>query len=353
MRITSPLCLVLLGCVAPLAGQDVLRVGEAEIRFGGRLHIQYEQSSAADAKPGRVFARRVRLKADVRWGDLFQARLQPDFAGPAPELEDGWVALRPRSGLRISMGQFNRTLEIFELASSNDLPVIERDARVGGGPSCAGVDGVCSLSNLLSDLSFVGRDQGLRVEWDGGGRLAMAATLTNGPGANRPDENRAKSVSVRTTFAAASTLTVGVFYGLHDYLVSDAPLEPDTRFAEVIGFDVVAGDWRGGPRLQGAAAWGDNWRAGERARFRGVHLLGSWYLALPEGGVFGGVEPLLRLGWADGEVGVDGPAQGFVVTPGVAAYMHARNRVAINLDVADPAVGGVRWSIKLQSYAVF
>lgn len=353
MRSTLWSLVALVAFALPAGAQDVVRVGDAEIRFGGRLHIQYEQGSALDAEPGRVFARRARLKAEVKWGDAFEARLQPDFAGGEPELEDAWVALRPWPALRVSMGQFNRTLEIFELASSNDLPIIERDARVGGGPSCAGIDGVCSLSNLLGELDFVGRDQGLRVEWDLGDGLVVSSTLTNGPGANRADENRAKSLSVRTEFSPRDGLAVGVFYGLHDYLVDAESSDPDTRYAEAIGVDVVAGAWRDGPRFQGGFAWGDNWRAGEDARFRGVHLLGSWYLPLRGEGVFAALEPLLRLGWADGEVGAEGPGRGFVVTPGVAAYVQGRNRVALNLDVVDPTVGAVRWSLKLQSYAVF
>lgn len=352
MRIATLVCLAVAAWLpTSLSGQDIVRLGEAEIRFGGRLHIQYEQGSSGEGEPGRVFARRARLKADIRWGESFEARLQPDFAGGEPELEDAWVALRPWPALRISMGQFNRTLEVFELASSNDLPVVERGAQVGGGPPCAGVAGVCTLSHLLAKLDFVGRDQGFRVEWDLGDGLRLLSTLTNGPGANRPDENGAKSLSVRTEFTPTEPLTVGVFYGLHDYVSASAGGE--TEFAEAMGVDVQWGVWREGPRFQGALAWGDNWRAGDKARFRGVHLLGSWYRPLPVGGVFAGIEPLLRVGWADGNVGVEGLGRSVVVTPGVAAYVHARNRIALNLDLADPAGGALRWSLKVQSYAVF
>lgn len=347
------LALTLVVRAVPLAGQAVVHAGSAEIRLGGRLHVQYEHGSDTDLEPRGVFIRRARLLAEVTWGEHFEARIQPELAGDEPELEDAWVGLRPWPALRLSMGQFNRTLEVFELTSSNDLPVIERDAPVGGGPSCAGIEGVCSLSNLLAELSFVGRDQGVRLEWSPGSAVEFAATVTNGVGANRPDENRAKSLSMRATLTPRSGLAFSVFHGIHDYLVEHDGAPPVTRFAEVVGVDVVVGAWRGGPRFQGVAAWGDNWKAGDRVRFAGVHLLGSWYLPLPSGGTFAGIEPMLRLGWADGARHTEGAGEGYVFTPGVAAYIRGRNRIALNLDIADPAGVGARWSLKVQSYAVF
>lgn len=340
--------IVLLGA-APALGQEPIRIGSAELRFSGRLHVQYAQGSGAGADPGHLFLRRARLKADLRFGDHLEARLQPDFARGGA-LEDAWVAFRPVPAFRITMGQFNRTLESFELTSSNDLPVIERDGRMAGGLECDGLGGACTLSRLLADLEFVGRDLGVGVEWDLGAGLVLLGSVTNGTGANTTDENEAKSVSLRSEFTPWHGLTVALFHGRHDH---PDPIDTDrTDYARVYGADVTWGRLRGGPRLQAAWAWGDNWRAGSGARFRGGQALGSWYVGLAPGRAFQGIEPLLRLGWADGQVGLDG-ADGMLLTPGVAAYIHDRSRVALNLDILSPGSASARWSIKVQTYAVF
>ena len=85
------------------------------------------------------FFRRVRLLLDVTVGDFLSARLQPDFAGGKTQLQDAYLRLTFADDFQVSMGQFKRAFDLFELSSSTDLSLIERDGRIEGVGNCAGV----------------------------------------------------------------------------------------------------------------------------------------------------------------------------------------------------------------------
>ncbi|MGD2068712.1 MAG: porin [Gemmatimonadota bacterium] len=323
----------------------------ASLTVGGRLHTQLQMSSVDGAATDVAF-RRARIRVDIEISDFLDVRLNPDFAGGETELKDAWARLDFGDAFRLSMGQFKRAFSIFELSSSTDLPIVERDGRIEGLSACPGVGGACSFSRLTEKLRFDGRDQGLRVDgaaWDG--RFSWLATLTNGEGSNTGDVNDAKSISWRVTWQTGS-VRVGAFGAVQDH---EVPLEiggTDTDWAEAGGVDVEVGTWRDGLHLIGAAVVGDNWLAGPGVDFTTVQLLGSHYTSLG-GARIEGIEPLFRASWTDtGTASED--AGGLLLTPGVMLYFAGKNGVSFNMDTYTPrGAGDTEVSFKIQTYLYF
>lgn len=334
---------------APTAAQSVSSRAAETIRVGGRLHTQYAASSV-DLADNDFFFRRARVILDVTVNDLVSARVQPDFAGGKAVLQDAYLTLAFSDALEVSMGQFKRAFDLFDLSSSTDLSLIERDGRVAGAGSCAGVGGVCTPTRLTDKLEFAGRDTGLRVE-GGAGALGYEVTVTNGSGANTPDENDAKSVAGRLTFAAAEGLRLGGAVGVHDYLLPDEEVGYATAFTA----DVEYGTWRDGLHAQVAVTRGDNWKvldASEaEATFTTFQAWASYYVPVAGPGLVG-VEPVGRVAWAD----PDGDGQddaALLFTPGLMFYVGGKNKIGVNVDVYAPDTGDTEYSLKVQSFLYF
>jgi len=333
-------------------GRDTLALGRVTV--GGRLHTQLATSSV-EGTTSDVFIRRARVTVDVgavcpAGGSCFlDARVMPDFAGGRTALQDAYVRLNVDRALRVSFGQFKRAFSTFELSSSTDLPIVERDGRVDGVDLCAGVGGVCTFSRLTERLGFDGRDVGLRLEGRLGGRASYLGTVTNGEGLNTPDVNEGKSFSGRLDLEAVDGVAVGLFGGVHDH---PGAVQDDTDYGVAFGADVELGGWRDGFHLLGALSTGDNWRAGPDARFVAAQALISYYVPLDRPRL-AGVEPLFRVGWADPDDDARDDA-GLVLTPGVMVYVLGKNAVSANVDVYAPSgAADTEWSLKLQTYVYF
>jgi hypothetical protein len=321
----------------------------ADIRIGGRLHSQYSVSSVESAEDD-FFFRRVRLIADISVTDFFSARVQPDFAGGQTQLQDAYVRFNFSDAFRVSMGQFKRAFDLFELSSSTDLSLIERDGRVEGVGGCPGVGGACSYSRLTEKLAFAGRDQGVKVEISGD-RVAFQGTVTNGTGINTSDENDAKSYSGRLSFDVSDLITISGQVGVHDYL---DPNEEAT-YAPAFGADVEIGGWRDGLHVQAAVAAGDNWQvlnpSDEPVSFTTYQGVASYYVPL-DGPRMVGVEPLARLSFADPNR--DGDDDGAVIfTPGLMLYVQGKNKIGFNVDIFSPQAGDTEYSMKVQAFLYF
>lgn len=327
-----------------------VRARAAGLTLGGRVQTQLRVSSVGDT-PAEVFFRRARLRVDVRVDDFLDGRVNPDFTGGTATLQDAWVRMSFSPSFRLSLGQFKRAFSVFELSSSTDLPVIERDGRIAGLDVCPGVGGVCTFSRLTGGLAFDGRDQGIRMEGRIGGGLSYLATVTNGEGANAGDVNDAKSVSGRLEYDAGR-LAVGAFAGLHDSEVFVDDGGRGHAHDHAAGVDLEIGTWRDGLHLLGAVAIGENWKAGRDSDFRTVQLLGSYYV--PTGDeTYGGMEPLLRLAWTDPDTGIADNAA-WLLTPGLMLYFTGKNGVSANVDAYIPSGDGdTELSFKLQSYLYF
>lgn len=333
---------------AEISAQEI-SARSANIRIGGRMHAQYSTTPVSSAV-NDFFLRRVRLILDVTVADFFSARVQPDFAGGKTELQDAYVRLNFSDDFRISIGQFKRAFDLFELSSSTDLSLIERDGRIEGVNGCTGVAGGCSYSRLTEKLGFAGRDQGLKVDASRSG-VSFQGTMTNGTGINVADDNDSKSYSGRLTLAATSNLRVSGQYGVHDY----GPDGDANAYAGAWGADVEVGGWRDGLHVQAAVARGENWKeidaGGEAVTFTAVQGVASYYVAL-DGPRFVGIEPLARVSYADPDGGT--AADGAIIfTPGLMLYVEGKNRIGFNVDVLSPGTGATEYSFKMQAFLYF
>ena len=342
-----------------IAGQVDISARAASLRIGGRLQTQYAVSSI-DGVSNDLFHRRARLIADATITDFFSGRVQVDFAGGGAELKDGYVQMDFSEQFVVSVGQFKRAFDLFELASSTDLSIIERDGRIEGFPNpgdpaqdaCTGVGSICSYSRFTEALGFSDRDQGVRVTGTSG-QVSYMASITNGRGANVADENDAKSLSGRVTYAVNENVSVSGQVALHDYV---EPSSDDAR-ALAWGGDVEMGTWRDGLHVQAAVVGGDNWRelgpgaAFEPASFLAAQGVVSYYYPL-EDTRFTGIEPVARLSYGDPDTAAASDG-GVLFTPGVMLYILGRNKIGANFDVYSPQTGDKEFSFKVQTFLYF
>lgn len=347
------LSLALVGLAISLVAVEVpaqeISARSTNLRLGGRMHAQYSASTVPEAV-NDFFLRRVRLIADISVSDFLRARVQPDFAGGKTQLQDAYVRLNLSDAFGVSVGQLKRAFDLFELSSSTDLSVIERDGRVEGVSGCTGVSGVCSYSRLTEELAFAGRDQGLRVDVTGAS-LSFQGTMTNGTGVNVSDDNDAKSYSGRLTAAATSGMNVSGQYGVHDHVGADGR----SAYARAWSADIEVGGWRDGLHVQAAVASGDNWKeldpAGEAATFTAVQAVASYFVPL-DGQRFDGIEPLARVSYADPD-GATPDDGAIIITPGLMLYVEGKNKIGFNVDVFSPRTGETEYSFKMQAFLYF
>lgn len=333
----------------PLQAQLEVSGRGATLTVGGRLHAQYSQSSI-DGAANDFFFRRTRLIVDLAVNDFLSGRVQPDFAGGGAALQDAYARLNFSSAFRVSVGQFKRAFDLFELASSTDLSLVERDGRIEGLSTCAGVGSICSYSRLTEALDFAGRDVGIRID-GASGSTSYVVSVTNGTGLNTSDENSRKSASGRVTFAVADDVSVSGQVALHDYVDPAA----DDANAVAFGADVQYGTWRDGLLVQASVVSGDNWMLDpvtdgppDFLTFQGV---ASYYQPV-NGDRVEGIEPIARVSWGDPDRDTDDDS-GLLITPGFMVYIMGRSKIGANLDVYSPSTGDSEFSFKVQTFLYF
>jgi hypothetical protein len=334
--------------------------GGIKVRLTGRLKVQYntssvarEEGAAARAIPFSTFeTREVRLSANVEVGQWITGVIEPDFALGQVTLRDAYVdlAFNPRFGLRL--GQFKKPFSTLELESSTKVLPIERGVRIrglaeslkaGAGSELAsslpvfeGAPLIPEEQELLRTLGYSSYDMG--VEAHGKlGRFAYQVGAFNGNGANRRAETGNIAFASRLTYApvASLPLTLGGAASYREFFRGGAP--GDATFSKAVGKAVeVDAEWGGFRRpglhvlLEGST--GSN--LVEDGTFVGAQ--GIVGLFRPTGGGrVEGIEPLLRVSYADADRSRPG-ASAWLLTPGVNIYFAGRNRFMVNWDLFSP-----------------
>ena len=349
LRLAAATTLALLTLTPALASAQIeINARAATITFGGRLQTQYSVSSI-DGADNDFFTRRARMIAEVRVNDFLSGRVQPDFAGGTIALKDAYFEMTFSEVFALTIGQFKRPFDLFGLASSTELAMIERDGRIEGLSTCTGVGSICSHSRFTESLGYSDRDMGVRVS-GASGQLSYQAALTNGTGGDNLDENDAKSVSGRVTYDVNEDVRVSGQIALHDYV--DAA---GNATGVALGGDVEVGTYRDGLLVQASLISGDNWRALDAqldpATFITFQGLAAYYAPL-SGGRFAAFEPMLRVSYGDPDTGTDDDS-GILITPGVSLYIMGRNKIGVNLDYYSPQSGSEEFSLKIQSFLYF
>jgi hypothetical protein len=315
------------------------------LKIGGRLHSQFVHSSSDGGETAEILFRRVRIALEGGLGGVLVAKLEHDFTSG---IQDAYLKLNIHPGFALTVGQFKRSFDLFELQSTHQISIVERDGSIPGLSDCHGPGGICSYSRFSEALQYSARDVGLRL--DGVlGDVSYQASVTNGAGARRSDENSEKSFSGRVAAALGKDLRFGGNLSFHDY-----PSEGGTRYGTAFGADLELGNFlEAGPHVQVGIMVGDNWAAGEDARFLTGQVVYMHFLPFtPRDRILQGVEPLARMSWGDPDRDLAGD-EGFLLTPGLMLYFGPRFRFGAGLDVWEPRSGDRACAFRAQAYLRF
>lgn len=348
-RIVSTLSLIavlVFGLVTPATAQEI-SARSLDIQVGGRLQTQLVHSSVSGGPGIEAIIRRAWLTLDLGFDEWVDGRLQVDEQG---DLKDAYARFTFSPAFRVSAGKFKRAFDLFELQSSSRIEV-ERDGRIPGLSTCAGVGGICSWSRLSEALGYSDRDVGLRVAGDLGEGWTYMATITNGTGVDA-DVNDAKSTAGRLTVDLDENVTLGGNVSVRDY----TDLFGSNEFANAFGLDLEVGDFATpGVHFQSGFMAGDNWQrdfGDGPAPFVSAQGILSWYAETEDAGPVVGVEPLARVSWTDPDTDSEDDS-GLLVTPGFWAHFGARNKVGATIDVYDQDPFDTEFSLKVFTHLFF
>ena len=357
------IALVLLAAAPGAVAAQTIQAGDLALRFTARVQTQFNTTSVDENEIGRPITwstfetRRMRFGFEARYGDWLTAVLEPDFALGDLALKDAWINWTFDPAFQVRFGQFKKPFSRIELISSAQTIPIERGVRIRGlddlgriliapdeRPIFADLDDDPVFGDeyaLLDNLGYVGRDLGVAVHGEFGGRFGYALGVFNGERADRLDVAAGKSVAGRVALVPdlSAPFSLAAAFSYRETRVGEGP-----GFGREVGgtaFEVDAA-WgafrRPGPRVIFEAAVGDNFAIPE-----------TWFLAAQTwlsyfrpvtGQRVEGLEPLLRLSWADPDTGRDGD-HGFLLTPGFNVYFSGRNRIMVNWDVFFFGLGAV------------
>ncbi len=378
-RLIRPVLLLAGACAVPLAGvRAQVEIDAHAIRLGiaAYVHAQLNTTTVEGEREADFLIRRARLALEVNVNDFVTGYIQPDFGKGEAALQDAYVRLNFNPAFRATMGQFKRPFDLFELTSSTQILVIERDGAVRGIDACGSVGGTCSFSRLSGELQYSTRDigvmfdgafgNGVRSDGNGlrGGVFRYMLAVTNGPGQNVEDENGSKSYSGRIEVTPVAGITVAGNVGVHDYLEPIAADLAENEYAFAFGGDVEVGNFDRGVHFQGGLITGDDWMtlvAGTPATFLAAQGILTYKLPVspaacrPEANsrcFLSAVEPVARVSWADPDTDL-ADDEAILATGGLVLHLVGRNKLAANVDVWIPQVGDTEWSLKVQSYLHF
>lgn len=340
LRILAAAVPLLLAVVPAPAAAQTIQAGELELDLTGRIQFQMNTTSVdgddvVDAPAATAFeTRRIRFGTNFTYGEWISGKVEADFSGSTAQLTDGYVDLALTGPLHVRAGQFKKPFGVFELESSTRIRTIERGLRIRGLTDLVAVP--AETQWLLGAAGHLGRQIGVVVHGEAGA-LGYEAGVFNGEGANVRETEGSKAFAGRLTYGVLPALVVGA-------AVSD---QPTGTFSGASGADEVRSQavevdatW-GGFRAEGLHARAE-WMlaenplagpAGEPATMTGVHALVAWFQ--PRTGRVEGLEPVLRLSWADPDTSADGD-EGMLLTPGLNLYFDGRNRLMVNGDVYLP-----------------
>jgi hypothetical protein len=336
----------------PAAAQVELKSKAMELTITGRMHAQFNTTSVSGGRSSEYLIRRARITAELKINDFVSGKIQPDFGEGEISLKDAYIRLSFDPAFRITMGQFKRPFDVFELTSSTQILVVERAGGIRGVDTCTGPGGACTFSRLTEKLQFADRDIGLLVDGeDGSGRFSYAASVTNGTGQNVVDENGSKSFTGRVGVTPKKDVTIAAHVGAHDYV------DPSTGDEYAVGFggDVEIGNYSEGLHVQAGVVTGDNWRnllSGGPSKFLSAQSIVTYKIPVAKNPFISHVEPVGRVSWGDPDTNLADDDE-WLFTPGCVVYFSGRNKLGVNFDVWSPGTGSTETSLKVQAYLHF
>lgn len=330
-----PSALVLGALFAATATGVEVESKATKVTITGRVQALWSHSTI-DGDPSNEFLlRRARLAIKLSVNDWVSGIVEPDFAvvDQKVDLKDAYFKMEPHDNFSITVGQTKRRFDIFELTSSTQMLIIERDGRIGR-------QKVPSYSLLTEDLGYADRDIGVFVAaHDGDERINVEAGLTNGAGANKRAEFSRKAFQGRVSVKpiAETDLMLNVATSVKPY--DNGTATDSLKYAAAFEGSVEYGNFKSGPHVQAGVVVGKNYKlplvAGDPPSFTAVQGIAAYKHAMSNSKWFEAVEPLVRVSYADPNTDVDDDG-GIVVTPGVNLFVVNRTRLALNADIFIP-----------------
>ena len=352
------------------AAQVEIKSKATEIKITGRMHALWDYSSAAEQLSNVFLIRRARITLEVKVNDFISGKVQPEFStGFGLEnglrLKDAYIDMAFAPEFVVRMGQFKRPFDLFELASSTQILVIERTGVVRGADDCAGVGSICSYSRLTEKLGYSDRDVGLEIGGYVAGRWVWSASVTNGTifedivtfisAADTTEVfSEGKSFGGRLEYRGKD-LRVGANVAAHDF-ANEVKLD-QVDYGYAYGADVEWGNYTSGLHLQAGVTAGDNWRnldtAGDPSTFWTTQGILTYKIPVANSRLVEAVEPVARVSFADPDTGAEDD-EGVLITPGFVTYFTGRNKIALNVDIYKPGDDrDTEYSVKVMSYLHF
>lgn len=349
--------MTILLCGMLTAAAAVAEAQAPNIRVSGRMQAQYRLSSgdsSGNYNPLQVSngfeVRRLRIQADVRFGDNMLLVIQPSFEMGALRMRDAFVrvGLNPRFG--VTLGQEKSPFQRYELNSSNNLLSIERGVRI------LRLGGREGLNDLLSANGYVSHDLGAFVDFAGpDNKVAVKVGVQNGSRESSADVNNAKSFFGRATAAVITNadnqpmLQLGASFASRDRAICqtlasvgsatcNAYYADSSKTTTAFGVDAEWGGFRPGFHVFVDFATGDNVPLATRkaagrntgnldsasapiATFMGLSVIGAYRINTsgPDTRLIKIFEPALRVDYLDPDTDV-GDNQGLLITPVLNIY---------------------------------
>ncbi|HEX9704671.1 MAG TPA: porin, partial [Gemmatimonadales bacterium] len=293
--------------------------------------------------------RRLRIQADVRFGDNMLVVVQPSFEMGSLRMRDAYlrVGLTPQIG--VTVGQEKSPFQRYELNSSNNLLSIERGIRI------LGLSGKEGLNDLLFNNGYVSHDLGAFVDWAApGNKATVKLGVSNGSRESVADVNNAKSFFGRATAtvmlnaADQPLLQVGGSFAARDRAICQTlgtPASTCTAYyadssetTTAFGLDLEWGGFRPGWHVFLDFATGDNVPLATRkatgrntgnldsasapiVSFMGFSAIGAYRINTtgPDTRLVKMIEPALRIDYLDSDTDIDDD-QGLLITPVLNIY---------------------------------
>jgi hypothetical protein len=348
-------------------GQPKVDSKADKVTITGRVHARWQQTSVeGDASNGflpsnEFFIRRARATVKVKINDSWSGVVQPDFGDGELSLKGAYVRTKQADDLlEITFGQTKRAFDLFELTSSTEHLVIERDGRVPGVT-------VPSLSRLTEKLGYSDRDIGVFIGIKPKNkRSEFYVAVSNGSGANKAAQFSNKAYQARLSVKPLGDKPWHVHGGVstRPYAAADT-VGMTEKYATAYEISTQWGDFDRGTVAQLGFVGGQNWGGVATGynpttdfdhsppNFLAVQGIVAYTHPVADQGWFRSIRPLVRVSWADPNTdddkgGVDDG--GLVITPGFDFVTNPRNRLAVNVDIYTPDKGDTEFSTKVQSY---
>jgi hypothetical protein len=343
--------LVAAGFGATSAGAVEIESKAEKITITGRVQTMWYTSSI-QGDPGNEFlVRRARVAMKMKINDWIGGIVEPDFAAGSGnvDLKDCYVKMSPNENIDIIMGQTKRRFDLFELTSSTQILVIERDGRIGRRKKP-------SLSTFTEGAGYSDRDVGLFVmAHDGKERFNFEGAVTNGAGANEKPTIGAKAFQGRMSMkpVAKTDFMFNVGVSVKPQQTVDATNDTSTAYNAAFEGSIEYGNFNKGPHVQAGLVIGDNpaTYSATTDDFKSAtafQAIGSYKMPLQNNHWFESVEPLIRIGYADPNTDVDDDG-GILLTPGINLFVVNRTRLSANIDIFSPQASGADTEVSFKA----